>query len=263
MAFLADLTLGRYVPRDSPLHRLDPRLKLVGLPLFVIACFAGPSPVRLGGLSALALVLALLCRLEWRIWWRGLWVLRWLLLFSLLLHLFLSPGRTLFGFAWLSLDGLLRGLQVCWQLSLAVVFSSLLTLTTSPGHLAGGIASLLAPLQRFGLPAREWALLLGLVMQFIPILRDEALEVYRQQSGQPEEKPPLGLPARIRLFGGLVAPLMLRLVDRADALAQCMARGEAGLQGGAAIEALPRLPKGELFWFCASLAVLGALWMLG
>ncbi len=262
MAFIDDITLGRFVPRDSLLHRLDPRLKLLGLPLFIIASFAGATPWRLGGLSLAALLLMLVSHIEWRFWWRGLWVLRWLLLFSLLLHLFLSPGRTLFGLTWLSLDGLLRGLQVCWQLSLAVVFSSLLTLTTPFDKLAEGFAALLSPLQRLGLPVREWALLLGLVLQFIPILREEALEVYLRQGGGNQEERRPGLLERARQAGGLIAPLMLRLVDRADALAIHMADGSAKEARDAEIALLPPLKTADLALLGAALVLLAVLWIL-
>ncbi len=47
MPFFDDLTLGRYHAAESRLHRLDPRLKLIGLPLLIIASFAGTTPLRL------------------------------------------------------------------------------------------------------------------------------------------------------------------------------------------------------------------------
>lgn len=261
MAFIDDLTLGRYVPRDSLLHRLDPRLKLAGLPLFVIASFAMREPGPLGALTLLAAVLSLTSRIGWRLWWRGIWALRWLLLFSVLLHLFLSPGRTLFGVTWLSFDGLLRGLQVSWQLSLAVMFSSLLTLTTPADRLAEGFASLLAPLQRVGLPVREWAQLLGLVLQFIPILREEALDIYRGQFAQAEPQARPGLQERARRAGGLIAPLMLRLADRADMLALRMAGGQAEESGGAGLAPLWPLRPAELVLVLGCLAALAGIWV--
>ena len=39
-ALIDDITLGRFVPGNSFLHRLDPRFKLAGLPILVIAAFA-------------------------------------------------------------------------------------------------------------------------------------------------------------------------------------------------------------------------------
>ena len=36
---LREMTLGQYYKADSPLHRLDPRVKLAGTLLFVITLF--------------------------------------------------------------------------------------------------------------------------------------------------------------------------------------------------------------------------------
>lgn len=240
MGLLDDITLGRYEPRESILHRLDPRIKLCGLPLLVIAVFAGHDAMRLAGLGLLAAVLLLLSGIGWRTWWRGLWVLRWLFLFTLLLHLFLSPGRTLWGIAWLSQDGLVRGALVCSQLALAVLFSSLLTLVTSPREVAGACASLLSPLKRVGFPVRDTSLLLLLVLQFVPILREETLDLIAQSRDDGLDPSRGSLLERGQALGRLAAPLILRLVDRADSLAESMAAGDDVI--GEAIELDPFWP---------------------
>ena len=226
MALIDDLTLGRFVAGDSLLHRLDPRLKLCALPLLVIAVFSGYGWLRLAVLGGAALLLVLVSGIGWRFWWRGVRVLRWLLLATVLLYLFFSPGRTLWGVTWLSRDGLVAGGMVCCRLVLAVLFSSLLTLTTSPVALAGAFAALLKPLERCGLPVREWTRLLQLVLYFIPIFREEALAMHgeRQAAGEPAASQ--SLLQRARALGQLLMPLLLRLVDRADALAKAEAAGE-------------------------------------
>ncbi|HEY7745954.1 MAG TPA: energy-coupling factor transporter transmembrane protein EcfT [Desulfuromonadales bacterium] len=221
-----DITLGRFVPGNSFLHRLDPRLKLAGLPILVIAAFAAHTGEQRLALALLAGALILLAGGHWRFFLRGLWALRWLFLCTVLLHLLFSPGRTLFGNVWLSLDGLFRGLLVCEQLALAVLFSSLLTLSTSPSELAAAISSLLWPFGRFGMPVRELSLLLLLSLHFIPILREEALAQLAASRATREN------PARDRLLergqavGRMLAPLLLRLVDRADGLALAVAAGK-------------------------------------
>jgi energy-coupling factor transport system permease protein len=240
MGLLDDITLGRYEPRESILHRLDPRLKLCGLPALVIAVFAGQSPSRLCALALLATVLILLTRIEWRIWWRGLWMLRWLFLFTLLLHLFFSPGKTLWGIGWLSQDGLLRGMLVCAQLVLAVFFSSLLTLTTSPREVAGALAAVLSPLARFGFPVRDTSMLLLLVLHFVPIMREEAIGVLERSSAEGVDLSHAPLIERGRALGRMTAPLLLRLVDRADALARSVAAGEDVV--GTSVELTPFWP---------------------
>jgi energy-coupling factor transport system permease protein len=260
MGLLDDITLGRFEPRESILHRLDPRLKLCGLPLLVIAVFAAHDPLRLGGLALLAAVLILLSGIECSTWWRGLWILRWLFLFTLLLHLFLSPGRTLLGVAWLSHDGLLRGALVCSQLALAVLFSSLLTLTTSPRDVAGACASLLSPLERFGFSVRESAILLLLVLHFVPILREETIGLIESSRNEGIDPSQGSLVARGLAVGRMIAPLLLRLVDRADALAGSVASGEDAIDDG--IELRPFWPprSADLAFVCSGILFFAALY---
>lgn len=260
MGLLDDITLGRYEPRESILHRLDPRIKFCGLPLLVIAVFAGHDFVRLGGLALLVVVLILLSGIGWRTWWRGLRMLRWLFLFTLLLHLFLSPGKTLMGVGWLSHDGLLRGALVCSQLALAVLFSSLLTLTTSPREVAGACASLLAPLERFGFPVRETATLLLLVLHFVPVLREETIDLIECSRKRGIDPSRGSFVERGLALGRMTAPLLLRLVDRADALAESVAAGEDVIGDGAELKPLwpPRFV--DLAFLCTGILFFTALY---
>ncbi|WP_432821318.1 energy-coupling factor transporter transmembrane component T family protein [Trichloromonas sp.] len=259
MGLLDDITLGRYVPGDSFLHRLDARLKLCGLPLFIVAAFAAPEPGRLFGLAGCALAMLLLAQIPWRIWWRGIRIFRWLFLFTLLLHLLLTPGRTLFGVEWLSYDGLLRGSTVCAQLLLAIIFSSLLTLTSTVEALAAAVSSLLAPLRRFRVPVDELSWLLQQVLHFIPVLREECavqIEAFRCRG---EDLAHGSLLQRGRVAGRMLAPLMLGLVDRADTLAHEVAGGRQKMADAASI-AQPPLSAQDMGLAAAGLLALALIW---
>ena len=57
---LRDITLGQYFPGESPIHRLDPRAKLVAMTCYIVALFLGRRLVTYGILLlALAAVFAL------------------------------------------------------------------------------------------------------------------------------------------------------------------------------------------------------------
>jgi len=248
---LGDISLGRYLQVDSPLHRCDPRLKLVGLPLLMVAALAADGWPRLLLLSGLWLLLAGLARSSRGIWWKTARALRFLLLFTLLLHLLLTPGRTLFGTGWLSLDGLLVGLLTSWKLLLALFFASLLTLTTRPEEVAAALARLLRPLERIGLPAARIGEFVQLVLYFVPVLQEEVRSLSRGRRPDPPGR--TGWLQRCRAAGMLVEPLVLRLVDRADQLAHQVAAGRPVLQP-------PQLPP---FRSQAANLPLAAAWLLG
>ena len=45
---LRDITLGQYFPGSSPIHRLDPRAKLVALICYIVALFLAEGLVTYG-----------------------------------------------------------------------------------------------------------------------------------------------------------------------------------------------------------------------
>lgn len=253
-----DLPIGSYLPGHSRLHRLDPRFKLVAVPLLVAATFAAVSPGQLGGLSLAAAGSWLLAGLPPRMMARLAWTLRWLLLFTLLVHLLFAPGHTLFGFSWLSSEGLQNGLFACWRLLLALIFAALLAATTLPAQLTAALAWLLRPLEYLRLPVAAGADLVLLVLHFIPVLRVEALAVHAGLVADAGGIPPVGYLARGRFVCRMLTPLLLRLVDRADRLARQLAAGESvpGLELAAPLS--PCRPGSVvLFCFVTTLAALG------
>jgi energy-coupling factor transport system permease protein len=217
-------------PGQTLLHRADPRLKVMACLLLVVLCFAAASWMQLaavGVVSALAICLA--APGDGSLWRLG-WLLRWLLLFTLLMHLLLSPGRTLWGTSWLSLDGLLTGTFVCTQLLLAVLTSAMLAMTTSTESLAGTFGWFAKPLSRLGCRTGEWQRLLLLSMDFLPVIRNEVRDA-RMLANDPDVKqtPPRRRGSWTRWLLQLQGVLG-RLADHGDRIAHHLAADGDGLR---------------------------------
>ena len=45
---LKDITLGQFFPADTPVHRLDPRTKLLCVILYIVALFNAKGPLTYG-----------------------------------------------------------------------------------------------------------------------------------------------------------------------------------------------------------------------
>jgi len=238
--------LGHYRVGSSLLHRVDPRIKLVGTLVLVIGVFSTHRWPQILFLTGIAAAMIWLGGSSPPRALKSLRPLRWLLLFTLVVHALLSPGHTLFGMAWLSRDGLVMGLLACFRLVLALVFSTLLTVTTSPAEVAGATASLLNPLSRFGLSIHGFAVQIMLVMHFIPVLRDEAVKAFGKNASDDtvSEKQTLG--ERGRRLAQTAAALILLLVERAEALTERVVQGETAVIEPAALPVPSRW--GPLNW---------------
>jgi len=224
------------------LRQLDPRLKLVLLPLLIAATFSADTVLRLLLLSATAWWLSRSEGEALQIRRRVIRPLRLLLLVTLLTHLCFSSGWTLFGRTWLSLDGLQLGLLTCWRLIVAVIFAMLLSLTTPAEELAAALGVLLSPLRRVGVKVEALTEFLFLTLSFIPLLQGEAGERLKPE---PTGRKKLPLLERLRHTVARIEPLILGFADRADSLAARMAKGER-------VIAVPQLgpfetPPGGLF----------------
>ena len=221
---LNDLTIGQYLPLDSPVHRLDPRTKLLVVValvavLFFVRTFAGY------GLVALFLGLAVtLSRVSWRYLVRGLRPLWIIIVITLALHLFMTEGRVLayLGPLKITYEGLTRGLLMTSRLVLLIALTSLLTLSTSPIALTDGIENLLGPFRRFGVPAHELAMMMTIALRFIPTLLEEAEKIMKAQMARGADFESGHLMQRAKNLIPLLVPLFVGAFRRADELATAM-----------------------------------------
>ena len=125
MALFTDITLGQYYPADSPVHRLDPRSKLLAGMLLMTGLI-----ISVHGLVLLVLTLTLLstiylAKLPSGLVIRNLRPFLWLFLLTLFIHLFWTSGRILYRLPVLNLDitweGLQLGFRYTIRLSLFIV----------------------------------------------------------------------------------------------------------------------------------------------
>lgn len=217
----SDATDGLYQPGQSVLHHLDPRVKMTAALVVVMLGFAASSwwqlavLLVLGGCAtvlfspAVPSVLSLLARL------------RWLLLFTLLIYLFFSPGRTLWGVTWLSLDGLLAGIFVCLQMTLAVQAAVVVAVTTPLEALAGAFGWFVSPLARLGCRTDEWQEILLMALGFLPLVQAETRAARDAQSPRVEKA------RSLQAFGPrwleTLRTVLQRLLDQADQTAHRLA----------------------------------------
>ncbi len=220
---LQDLTLGQYLPGRSPVHRLDPRTKLVACAAAMAAVFA-PGPVWGAAWTWPLLAVGLPASgIGPGYFLRGLRPFRWLLAFTLVIHAVATPGRPVAGLAWVTVEGLASGAGTAARLATAIAFSSLLTLTTNPVDLVWAFERLARPLARVGVPVGEFGVALLVAIRFFPIFQQEAERLQTALRARGLEPDARGGPVRrLRGLTPLVVPLFRQVFQRADTLALAM-----------------------------------------
>ena len=177
------MAIAQYYARPSPIHRLDPRCKVVAVTALVVGLFLRSSFAALAvyGLAAAAGLLLSGVPLGWVA--RGLRPVVWLLVLTFVVQLLFAPGPAFYSLGPLHLS--MRGLAIAGYLSLRlvvlVVASLLLTLTTPPIALTDALAWLSRPLRRLRVPTEELALMVTIALRFIPTLMQEIDTIMKAQ----------------------------------------------------------------------------------
>ncbi len=222
---LKDFTLGQYYPVDSLLHRLDPRMKILLifmylLLIFIVKTFYGF--LFAAGLTAFAIGIS---KIPFKNLFKSLRPVLVIISFTLVLHaLFTKGGRVLLevGFLTIESQGLYTGTFMTLRLVLLVITTTLLTLTTSPIALTDGIEYLLSPFKRIGVPAHELAMMMTISLRFIPMLIMESEKIMKAQLARGADFSEGSLFQRARNLVPLIVPLFVSAFRRAEELATAM-----------------------------------------
>ena len=219
-----DITLGQYYQTDSPLHRLDPRVKIVGTLIYIISLFVVNT---FTGYFVCAFFLICMIRLSnvpvgYIV--RGMRTILVLLLITMSFNLFLTPGETLvqFGILKITKEGLLFAVKMAIRLTLLVIGSSLMTLTTTPNQLTDAIESLLNPFKRFRVPVHEIAMMMSIALRFIPILMEETDKIMKAQIARGADFESKNIVKKMKSLVPLLVPLFISAFRRANDLAMAM-----------------------------------------
>ena len=221
---LRDITLGQYYRTESIIHRLDPRVKIVGTFVFLIAIFMVNNAL---GYVIAGLFLAMnikLSNVPVKFIFRGMKSIFFLLMISVLFNLFLTPGNPIITIWKIKITD--EGLKLAVKMAIRLVFlitgSSLMTLTTTPNNLTDGLESLLNPLKLVHVPVHEISMMMSIALRFIPILLEETDKIMKAQMARCADFETGSIIKRAKNMVPLLVPLFISAFRRAMDLAMAM-----------------------------------------
>lgn len=229
------LILGRYIPGNSIIHRLDPRSKLLAMFAFLLMVFWANNVVTNSLLIVFVLAIVVLSRIQLSFFLNGLKPMIGIILFTTFFQVFFTQGENILWKFWifqLSIEGLQQALIIFIRFVLIIFFSTVLTLTTTPLNLADGIESGLAPLKYLRVPVHEIGLMLSMSLRFVPTLMDDTTRIMNAQRARGVDFNEGNMIQKVKSVIPILIPLFASSFKRADALATAMeARGYQGGDG--------------------------------
>lgn len=227
MAFT--LQFGQYYQADSPVHKLDARVKLVQFIALVVFCFFIATPAQLIFACVAILALTRAAKIPLNKLLQTLKPLVLMLAFLSLFNLFLVGGTPVLwqaGPLTITAPSLWAAVLYSVRVLLALVVCLVLLFSTTPTQLADGFESLLSPLARFGFPARQLAMVFSLMLRFIPTLAEELSSIMDAQRSRGARLGEGSLAKRIKSLLPVMVALLASALHHASNLARALdARG--------------------------------------
>lgn len=246
-------SLNTYVPLNSCIHRLDTRIKLLVLLVFSITTFMVTTWVGLGIFCCILLVVLGVSHLPLKHIMRLCLPLLVILVIIWVCNAFTleanmssvssvlggvsagfaqgMPDIALMGTFGFSPEGAMRGAFYMLRIIVLFVASFIVVLSSTSNDLVGALNSLLGPLKKLRIPVDDIAMIFSLVLRFIPLIAEEALQIRQAQRARGAVFNQGSAWKRITAWFPVLIPLFVGLFRRAEAMsiamdARCYGKGQ-------------------------------------
>jgi energy-coupling factor transport system permease protein len=223
-----NIALGQYYPAKSVMHRLDPRIKVIGAIAYIVAAFLCRNVTAFAVLLLSCFALILISRIPLRIVLKSVRALVFIMLFTAILNVFwVTDANSEPLFAWRFIRvygrGIYQAVFILIRIVAMVIGTSLfLTYTTSPIALTDAIERLLKPLAKLHVPVHTFAMMLTIALRFIPTIVEETDKIMAAQKARGADFTTGSLTKRAKALIPVIVPLFASAFRRADELATAM-----------------------------------------
>lgn len=241
-----NISLGRYVPYNTLIHKLDPRTKLLSMILLMVVIFFSygstwTNLIIYGGLGIIIFILMKISKIKLRQVLKQLKMMWFMMLFLFIINLFtiktslpiFIPGVgeidsfTIPGINWtIYISAIINSIYIFVRLVLMITLTLILTSTTKPMDLTYALEWMMYPLKVVRFPVHEVAMMISLALRFIPTLLDETDRIMKAQASRGVDFQDGKLKEKVGAIVSLIIPLFVSAFQRSDELANAMeARG--------------------------------------
>ena len=222
---LKDITLGQYFPGNSPVHRLDPRTKIIMLIVYIVALFTANNWVSYSLMFCFLALTIVISRIPLKSILTGMKPLVMILIFTGILNVFFTTGGKVLVKFWIITiywEGIVRAFFMMLRIMMLITGTFLMTYTTSPIALTDGLESLLSPLKKLRMPVHELSMMMCIALRFIPTLIEETDKIMSAQKARGADFESGNLLQRVKALVPILVPLFISAFRRADELATAM-----------------------------------------
>ena len=220
-----DVTFGQYYPKNSFVHKMDARIKLLLCLVFMVCIFFVQSYVGFALVTVFLLTVVFSAQVPLGSILKSIKGIVVFLVLTASLNVFFTKSGNVLVSWWIfniTDEGLIFASKMLLRLVYLIVGSSVLTLTTTPVDLTHAMESLLSPLKVIKFPVHDLALIMSLTLSFIPSLIEETDRIIRAQKARGADFDTGNIFQRAKAFVPILIPLLVGGFRRAEELANAM-----------------------------------------
>ncbi|MDM7320660.1 MAG: energy-coupling factor transporter transmembrane protein EcfT [Fervidobacterium sp.] len=209
------LTIGKYIPKNSPIHNLDPRAKMISVLFQVTSVMLVKNLLGYIIPVAFFVLFMALSRIKPVVYLRSLKSMWFLIVFAVVVQYFIG--------------GISSSLYIGLRLSLIFLFATMFTYTTPPLLTARGIVDIL---KYFGVKdeqREDFGMMLAISIRFIPILLDEADRIIKAQISRGAKYSEKGLRNKLSAITSIIIPLLVSSLRKAEELSLALQARKYGI----------------------------------
>ena len=193
-----NITLGRYILKDTIVHKLNPVFKILSLIIIIIGIFFVDSYTDIIMLSSYILLAILYSGIKIKLF----------LIFILIIDLifFTNINKIIFDLS---------------KLIFIIMYSSILTYTTAMTEITYGIERILRPMGKI-IPVNDIAMIITLTLRYIPTLTMEADRIIKAQTIRGINFSNKNIKEKLKNISGIIIPIIVISLKKSEKTADIM-----------------------------------------
>ncbi len=221
---IKNIAIGKYLPGDSVIHKLDARIKLVTSAIFLSLMFLAQNYAALAVLLGFIILSAIISSVPLKNYITRNKSIITVSFFTALINLFFEAETHFLrsGNFLVTPQNLKNSIIVFLRLISLILMSSLTMFTTSPGDISCAIESLLSPLKYLGVNVQEIAITITISLRFIPTLFEETDKIITAQRSRGANFKSRSLIKKVKAFSAVIIPIFISSFKKANDLAIAM-----------------------------------------
>ncbi|AHB36740.1 cobalt ABC transporter permease [Spiroplasma apis B31] len=241
------MVFGRYMPHNSIIHKMDPRIKLFMILCLIVIIFLKIGFTGFAIAGTLIMGLFFVSKLNFKMLWKLFTPILFIFIVLILINFFmLAPlasenidwkmlsqsarwgesNESGYIFNWkkiyISEKAFYRASYMTLRIFLMITLTTILTGTTQPLELTLAIEDLLWPLKLIGIPVYIFSTIISIALRMIPTLIDEAGRIMKAQSSRGIDFKNGKLADKVKSMTSLIIPLLVSAFQKAEDLAYAM-----------------------------------------